>query len=232
MDPVILVFAGLAAFFIFKLLSALGENNGEADSKSDAGNEIEALRRTLSNGLKNRQVQEADTSIAGDDEGASHEAPTPVTPVRAVSPAGQTLQDADPNFSEKAFIDGARSAYELIVESFAEGDMKSIRQYLSDSVYNAFQSAVDARKVSNHSQELQFVGIDRAEIVEATVGENSMTAVTDFTSNQVRVTRDAEGNVVDGDPNRIDLVRDRWTFIRKRHTDDPNWILVATAPIN
>ena len=56
-----------------------------------------------------------------------------------------------------------------------------------------------------------------------------MTAVVEFTSNQVRVTRDAEGEVVEGDPNRIDLVKDRWTFARKLASNDPNWVLVGTG---
>jgi predicted lipid-binding transport protein (Tim44 family) len=56
-----------------------------------------------------------------------------------------------------------------------------------------------------------------------------MLAVTDFASNQVRVSRDKDGNVVEGDPSRIDLVRDRWTFSRKTASSDPNWVLVATG---
>ena len=51
----------------------------------------------------------------------------------------------------------------------------------------------------------------------------------DFTSEQVRFSKNKEGAVVDGDPSRVDNVRDRWTFERDVSSDDPNWRLVATG---
>ena len=99
------------------------------------------------------------------------------------------------------------------------------------SVYETFKSAVEQRKASGFSTELKFVGIEEAAIERAEVRDNAMLAVTDFASNQVRATRDKDGNVVDGDPNRIDLVKDRWTFSRKLNSRDPNWVLVATGGV-
>ncbi|MEL6507687.1 MAG: Tim44/TimA family putative adaptor protein [Pseudomonadota bacterium] len=228
MDPVILIFAGIAAFFIFKLLSALGENSEEADGQSDARKEIEALRRTLSgtgaarDGADAGQGAEAELA-AGD---ARQETPTPV---RALSPAAQTLQEADPHFDERSFLDGAKGAYEMIVNAFARDDVSGITQFLSSNVGGAFKSAIASRTAAGHAMDVKFVGIEKAEIVTASVRDDALVAVTDFTSNQVRVTRDADGNVVEGDPVRIELVKDRWTFERKRTSRDPNWILVATG---
>jgi len=51
----------------------------------------------------------------------------------------------------------------------------------------------------------------------------------EFESDQTRVVRDKDENVVEGDPNRIDLVRDRWTFSKSLKNRDPNWLLVATG---
>ncbi|MEO1150170.1 MAG: Tim44/TimA family putative adaptor protein [Pseudomonadota bacterium] len=233
MDPVILIFAGIAAFFIFKLLSALGENSGESDGQSDARKEIEALRRTLSGNAASREGIEGDTpdTSTGADAGmaidnARDERPAPV---RAISPAAQTLQEADPHFDERSFLDGAKGAYEMIVNAFARDDVSGISQFLSNNVAGAFKGAIASRTSAGHAMDVKFVGIEKAEIVNATVRDDALVAVTDFTSNQVRVTRDADGNVVEGDPVRIELVKDRWTFERKRSSRDPNWILVATG---
>jgi predicted lipid-binding transport protein (Tim44 family) len=117
----------------------------------------------------------------------------------------------------------------MIVEAFASGDLRSIRPFLGDSVYDAFKQAVVAREEAGRVSDVKFVGIEHAAVVDADVDDEWMTAVTEFTSNQVRVTRDEDGNVVDGDPNRIDLVKDRWTFARKRASRDPNWMLTATG---
>ena len=224
MDPVILVFGGLAAFLIFKLVSTLGETGGEQDGRAVASNDAESLRKALSNGLK-KYADNAREDVPQPDQ-------TPEvldTPAKALSASGQKLQDADPAFDEAAFLDGAKSAYELIVEAFARGDLNSVRRFLGDSVFNAFSSAVESRDEAQQSVDLKFVGIENAALFAANVSDDALTAVTDFSSNQVRVTRDGDGNVIDGDPNRIDLVKDRWTFSRKRGTNDPNWVLVATG---
>ena len=211
MDPVLLILAGVTAFIIFRLISVMGTRTGH-----EQGHDLETPQRTAQ--------ARADSEIRDrekDDEASM--APKPV------STNARVLREADPAFDEAAFLDGARGAYEMIVEAFASGDLRSIRPYLNESVYDAFKGAVSARDSAGHAADLKFVGIDHAAIVGAAVDDEAMTAITEFTSNQVRVTRDKDGNIVEGDPNRIDLVKDRWTFRRKRNSHDPNWVLVETG---
>lgn len=211
MDPVLLVFAGIAAFVIFRLISVMGTRTGH-EQRPD----LERMARSA-NDRANEENREAE-----------HNPDAPATP-KPVSTNARVLRDADPDFDEAAFLAGAKSAYEMIVEAFAAGDIRSIRPYLSDSVYDAFKQAVSARDAAGHVSDVKFVGIEDASIVSGAVEGGYMNATTAFTSNQVRVTRDAQGDVVDGDPNRIDLVKDRWTFSRKADSGDPNWVLVATG---
>ena len=53
-----------------------------------------------------------------------------------------------------------------------------------------------------------------------------------FVSEQVNVTYDEEGRVVDGDPSEVETITDIWTFARNTRSRDPNWNLVATAAPN
>ena len=51
-------------------------------------------------------------------------------------------------------------------------------------------------------------------------------------SDQINVTRDSAGKVVDGDPTAVAQVTDIWTFARNTRSRDPNWSLVATRSPN
>lgn len=213
MDPILLFFIGVAGFVLFRLFSVLGTRTGhEARHDGDLrpGRDARDEAREGAASLHEREF---------DDEPA----PLPV------STNARVLRDADPAFDEGAYLSGARGAYEMIVEAFADGDLRSIRPFLGESVYDAFKGAVVAREQAGQKSDVKFVGIEHAAIVDASVDDEWMRAVTEFTSNQVRVTRNENGDIVDGDPNRIELVKDRWTFARKRHSRDPNWILVATG---
>ncbi|WP_425410524.1 Tim44/TimA family putative adaptor protein [Hyphococcus sp.] len=211
MDPVLLFFAGVTAFIIFRLISVMGTRTGHEQS-----NDLEAMQRAA----RSRAADEAH------DEARDTDPPPAPKPV---STNARVLRDADPAFDEKEFLAGAKSAYEMIVEAFASGDIKSIRPYLNESVYGAFKDAVVARESAGYTSDLKFVGIEHAAIVDSAVDQGALSALVEFASNQVRVTRDSQGEIIDGDPNRIDLVKDRWKFTKKLSSRDPNWMLVATS---
>ncbi len=211
MDPVLLILAGVTAFILFRLISVMGTRTGH-----EQRSELEPVRP------KSARDQQSDTDFGVDLD-------DDVAPPKPVSTNARVLREADASFDEGEFLNGARGAYEMIVEGFASGDLRSIRTFLDTSIYDAFKSAVAARETAGQSVDLKFVGIEHAAIVASEVTDQWMSATAEFTSNQVRVTRDKEGEVVDGDPNRIDLVKDRWTFSRKLGSNDPNWTLVATG---
>lgn len=211
MDPTLIVFIALTIFVAYRLYSVLGARTGEERQR-----DVEGLQRARQ---PRQEVEAAEPA----------EKPIAKAPLPPVTAAAEPLRAADPEFDEKTFLEGARAAYELIVEAFSSGDLKSIRRFLSPSVFEAFKSAVSAREGAGHRSDLKFVGIEEAKISASRVEEGNLVAVTEFRSNQVRTTYDKAGAVVAGDPNRIDLVRDRWTFTRAVNSADPNWTLVATG---
>jgi predicted lipid-binding transport protein (Tim44 family) len=72
------------------------------------------------------------------------------------------------------------------------------------------------------------VSIDNADITAAELrGRNAQVTVR-FQSKLVSVTRDKDGNVIDGNAERVTDITDVWTFGRDVTSRDPNWKLLAT----
>ena len=53
-----------------------------------------------------------------------------------------------------------------------------------------------------------------------------------FVSEMVNLTRDAEGEIISGDPRDVREVTNIWTFARNTEARNPNWILIATRTPN
>ena len=144
----------------------------------------------------------------------------------------RAIVEADPTFDPEEFLDGAKSAYEMIVMAFAEGDKRTLRQLLSTDVFDGFVSAISEREDRGDQVQTNFVGIDKATLMEAEL-KNKMAHVTvKFVSSLITATRNAEDEVIEGDPKKVREVTDIWTFARDVTARDPNWKLVATESAN
>ena len=75
------------------------------------------------------------------------------------------------------------------------------------------------------------IRIASAEPIEAYMDGASAHVTIKIVSEQINVTRDAKGEVVDGDPDHVSEITDIWTFARDTQTSDPNWELVATRSL-
>jgi predicted lipid-binding transport protein (Tim44 family) len=154
---------------------------------------------------------------------------------KGVAEAGSTVAAgldavaaADPNFDAKHFLTGARAAYEMIVNAYAEGDRRALKNLLAREVYDGFESAISEREKRGETVESRFVSIDNADITGAELrGRNAQVTVR-FQSKLVSVTRDKNGNVIDGNAERVTDITDVWTFARDVTSRDPNWKLLAT----
>lgn len=155
-----------------------------------------------------------------------------------VAPEGSALNDAlrqilsaDRSFDPQGFLQGARAAYEMIVTAFAAGDRKTLKNLLSRDVYEGFVAAISDRESRGETIESTFVGIDKADIVEAALKGSTAQVTVRFRSELISATRDRDGAIVDGDPNAVSDVTDIWTFARDTTSRDPNWRLVATESV-
>ena len=151
------------------------------------------------------------------------------------SPLGQSLTSlmrVDPGFDPAPFVDGAKMAYEAIVMAFAEGDEATLEQLLGADVFEGFQRAIRERETRGEKVLSSLVGIDKADIIEVEVKNRTAYVTVKFVSELISVTRDADGEVIEGDPKKVREVTDIWTFAREVASKNPNWKLVATEAAN
>ena len=84
------------------------------------------------------------------------------------------------------------------------------------------------REKRGETVETRFVSIDKADITAAEMRGRTAQVTVRFVSQLISATRDKEGNVIDGNAEKVTDVTDVWTFARDVSSRDPNWKLVAT----
>ena len=134
----------------------------------------------------------------------------------------------DKTFDVKSFIVGARAAYEMIVTAYAEGDRRNLKTLLSRDVYDGFDAAIQGRETRGEKAETRFVSIDKSDVTGAELRGRTAQVTIRFVSQLISSTRDRNGTVIDGSPEKVTEVTDVWTFARDVSSRDPNWKLVAT----
>ncbi len=162
-------------------------------------------------------------------EGRAEPEPPPVSrPVPEPGSAlGETLarmRAADRGFDPTRFLEGAESAFRMIVAAFAAGDRAQLRPLLSDDVYRAFEQAISAREQAGHTQTSEIRAIQSATIESAELAGTRAHVTVRFVSDQTSLVRDQGGRFVSGSEGLTELV-DFWTFERDLTSRDPAWRL-------
>ena len=218
----IILFAMVAAFIVLRLRSVLGRRTGHERQRPDRFS-------------TERQPRDKSGKKPGPEKGADKVVHLPdrrtETAVEAETPLLAALNEikaADPRFDPDEFVTGALTAFEYVVEAFAEGNADKLRPLLSDEVYDNFASAIEARKQAGETLETAVISIKSMDLLEASLEDGTAFVSVKFDTEQINVTLNEAGDVVDGDADHITRVVDIWTFGRDTQSRDPNWRLVRT----
>jgi len=129
---------------------------------------------------------------------------------------------------KKQFLKGAEIAYETIINSFAKGDKKSLKDLVTKEMNKNFESAIEERNFKNIKSELTFIGVKSSTIEKFEKTAEALFFTVKFISEIISFKKDKNNNVIEGDPNKIKTVIDRWKFTRKISSINPNWYLAET----
>jgi len=216
----IFLIALVAGIILFRLYSVLGRRTGNERPPQE--------RYRLSGNAP------ADTPSTPERVTTLPTSPRPESSVATAQegPVARGLLDiklADRSFESDHFVEGARSAYELIITAFAKGDRATLRPLLSDEVYSAFDQVIAARASRNQTVEFTFVGFKEVKIAHALLKGRSAEITLSFATQFISATKDVTGVLVEGDNKTVRDVTDVWTFARDTQARDPNWTLTATS---
>lgn len=211
----IVILAMIAAFLGMRLYSVLGRR---------AEHEEEIIPTRFERGDEQAQRNAPPVPLA--------EAPRNERPIAGFAPAiEEGLRDIaanDRRFELLPFLEGAKVAYEVILEAFWRGDKEELAQLCDEDVYEGFVAAIDAREEAGQTLDNRLIRIEDTTVHSASLDGRTARIAVRFVADIASVTRDADGNVVAGSLDDAIESCDIWTFRREVTSDGPDWLLDET----
>jgi predicted lipid-binding transport protein (Tim44 family) len=199
----ILIFAVIAVLLVLRLRSVLGQKTGFEDPNRG---------KEMAERLDPQAAQDQPKASLSANDGHGLDA----------------LRRADRSFSEAEFLEGARSAFAMILTSYAEGDLAQLKRLLNYDLLQSFTQSIQQRAHDKESLSIVLEDIKNTSILNAQVFDNVASVTVDFHSLQTRTVTDEDGNVVDDEDTGPQELVDIWTFERDLTLSDPNWRLAET----
>ncbi len=220
----IIIFAVVAAVLVARLKSILGTKHGDERKRSNpfAGMDGKVANQASQTARLDANVENIAHTLIIDDKIIKAEDPA------AVKQGIKDIDAADQNFDLNEFMHGARMAFQMITEAFAEGDRETLKSLLSEDLYKSFERVIKTREDQKLTASYELHRIKDARIADARLGGVMAYVTVDFDVENTATLKDSKGKMVEGDPDKIAEVHDIWTFARDVRADDPNWELVST----
>ena len=185
----IIIFAGIAIFLVFRLRNILGKRTGfEKKPNNNVGVQPTKTKETTTNNIPELEEKISKLKIAY-----------------------EIIND----FDHKKFLEGAKSAFETIINAFNKGDKKILKKLVTENVFKSFEEAIDAKNIN---PDYQFYSLNIESIEKVFVEKNHIKICIKFISEQFK----------NNDENTVVKKRDNWTFEKIIKSKDPNWLLSST----
>jgi predicted lipid-binding transport protein (Tim44 family) len=126
--------------------------------------------------------------------------------------------------NKKEFLKGAELAYETILTSFANANLKELKNLLTSPMNDNFASAINARNKENIKSEFTFIGIKESSVEKYQKVKDDLTATVKFVAEVISVKK-KDNKIIEGNPDKIKFVTDIWKFTKNINNKSPNWYL-------
>ncbi len=228
----IIIYGLVAAGLVLWLRSILGTKHGEERERPNPFTSAPPS----SQDVKNRAEQPPAAQKIPEEENPEDETVSPVTSLNrndgiAVPEAEIGLSEiarADRRFELPAFLQGAKDAFAMIVEAYARGDRETLSSFLAPDVFSSFDSAIAERDSRGETMTADIHAVRRAEIIRASLSGRHAYITVRFTADETTIVQDRDGNILQGNPDKITEMVDVWTFGRDTRSQNPTWLVCET----
>ena len=201
----ILIFAIIAIFLVMRLRNILGSRDGFEQRQDN---------RPVQTELESESVQEKKV--------------VPLRPAQLDGLGLEAVRRADPSFNDDAFMQGAASAFGIILNAFADGELAQLRRLLSFELYEEFSESIRLRNQNGDELSISILSIDDVQLTHGQVVEKIASVTVTFITTQTRRLTDSAGIVLEDESVEAASLTDIWVFERDTQLNDPNWKLVET----
>ena len=210
-SPDLIILGLIAGVILFRLYSVLGRKDDDGKIIASQKDSIFKEVIDISSMVKTEEV--VDLAVLEKDLAPGFE--ETIARVRKI----------DPNFSLQKFLDGAKSAFEIILTAFAENDREPLRNLLDDVIYKQFIGEIDQRIKNGVTLSLSLVALPIVEIKDIQLRNNKLSINILFGSQQITLLKNDKNEIIEGNSSQIDHVEDLWTFTKELN-GSKNWLLV------
>ena len=226
----IIIFGAIAVFFVLKLVKSLGtrpdgqeENTFNKEKNSEEKNFSES-DGAISDGQKNPVENVLVMPLAGGKDKAEEKSEAENDELKGVF---YKIYSVDNSFHPDRFLEGAKAAFAMIIDAFGKDDEDTLKSLVDEKVFSVFKKVLDGYKEKGQKLEQTLIGIKDVKIEKASLEGNTAKLGVVFETEQAKVVKDAEGNVIEGDSVMISKVKELWTFSRNLKNSNPDWTLVS-----
>ena len=220
LTPDLIFFVLVAAFLIIRLRSVLGRRTGNEKKSKD----IFIYQDTTLNDEKKKNVDENQSKkdkiygkLSINKENNLKNSTTL-----------EKIYYFDRNFSPKKFLSGAKTAFQMIIESYAKGNINKIKYLLGDNVFSIFSTEIKSRARKKHVLEHTLILIKSAGIEKINVKYSIADIVVKFVSEQVNLLKNQKGKILKGNDEYVENHINYWTFSKNLKSNNQNWKLIVT----
>ncbi len=133
------------------------------------------------------------------------------------------------NITYEFFINGAKMAFEMVINAFSKNDFDTLKILLSEKIYQGFEVAINQRQSQNHTLITNLISINKTEIISAILLEKQASITVKIISSQINYITDKNQNIINGKKDEIHETIDIWTFKKDITSTDPNWKIYSTS---